>query len=408
MAGGPLDGIRVMEWAMWHNGPAAGYILGDLGADVIKIEHPIQGDASRGIAYVADAAAFLPGGRSGMFEASNRSKKSITVNLQTEKGREVAYRLVEKCDVFFTNFRQSVARKLKMDYPDLCRVNPRLIYAFNTGYGPKGQDSELRTFDQQVQARSGMMWAAGDRDLTEPQIVQGAMVDQNGATMLAFAIVTALLVRERLGISQRVDVSLFGSAIHLQVANIATALWFGRAIPRHSRKRARNAMSNHYCCADGQWLRITESQSDRFWGEFVNALGVQDLVHDPRFATAEGRRLNYAQLIPVMDKIFATRPRDEWLRLFRDKGCEFARGPVNTAEDLATDPQALLNGYIVEFDHPTMGRAKTVGLPMLFEKTPAAIKSAAPEFGQHTEEVLQELGGYSWEEIARFREQGII
>lgn len=408
MANRPLQGVRVIEWAMWHNGPAAGYMLGDLGAEVIKIEHPVEGDAARGVATMSGAPMFLPGGRSTVFEGANRSKKSITLNLQTEKGREAAYRLVEKSDVFFTNFRQSVTRKLKLDYPDLSRINPRIIYAYNTGYGLKGEDAELRAFDQLAQARTGMMWAAGDRDLQEPQIVQGAVMDQNGATMLAFAIVTALLVRERQGIGQQIDVSLFGSAIHLQAVNINTSIWQGRAIPRHSRSRSRNALDNHYRCADGQWLRLAESQSDRFWLEFCNAMGAEGLSQDPRFATSEGRRLNYAELVPVLDKVFASKPRDEWLRLFKEKACQFARGPVNAIEDLANDPQALVNDYIVEFDHPTMGRVKTVNLPIHFEKTPVAIQCPPPEFGQNTEEVLLEVAGYSWEEIAQMRADGIL
>lgn len=408
MSDRPLEGVRVIEWAMWHNGPAAGYILGDLGAEVIKIEHPKEGDASRGVATLSGAPAFLAGGRTTPFESANRSKKSITVNLQTEKGREAVYRLVEKSDVFFTNFRPFVAQKLKLDYPDLSRINPRIIYAYNTGYGIKGEDAELRAFDQLAQARTGMMWAVGDRDGDQPQMVQGAILDQTGATMLAFGIVTALLVRERQGIGQRLDVSLFGSAIHLQAVNVNTAIWQGRAIPRHSRDRCRNPLDNHYRCGDGKWLRIAESQSDRFWPEVANALGAEGLTEDPRFSTSEGRRLHFAELIPLLDKVFASRPRDEWLKIFKDKHCQFARGPVNTTEDLINDPQALANDYIVEYDHPTMGRVKTVGIPITFEKTPMAVKSPPPEFGEHTEEVLTEVAGYSWEEVAQMRADGVL
>ena len=405
---GPLDGIRILEWAMWHNGPAAGYMLGELGAEVIKIEHPVQGDATRGVSTMSGAPMFLPGGRSILFEVANRSKKSITVNLQTEKGREVVYRLVEKSDVFFTNFRQKVARKLKLDYPDLARINPKLIYAYNTGNGLKGEESELRAFDQLAQARTGMMWAIGDRDLEEPQVVQGAIMDQTGATMLAFAIVSALLARERQGIGQQVDVSLLGSAIHLQTVNIHAAMWQGRAIPRHSRNRARNAMDNHYRCADGKWIRFGESQSDRFWVEFCDALGVEGLVHDQRFDTSERRRANFAEMVPLLDKIFAGKPRAEWFRIFKEKHCQFAWGPINATEDVANDPQVLINDYIVEYEHPTMGRVKTVSLPIHFEKTPVAIQCPPPEFGQHTEEVLLDVAGYSWEEIAQMRADGVL
>ncbi|MBI4287594.1 MAG: CoA transferase [Chloroflexi bacterium] len=408
MANSPLEGVRVVEWAVWQNGPAAGYMLGDLGAEVIKIEHPRESDPARGVATLSGADAFLPGRRSTPFENANRSKKSITLDLQTEKGREVVHRLVEKSDIFFTNYRPFVARKLKLDYPDLVQVNPRLIYAYNTGFGLKGEDSELRAFDQLAQARTGLMWAAGDRDFEQPVTVQGALMDQIGATMLAFALVTALLVRERQGISQCLDVSLYGSSLHLQALNLNATVWQGRPIPRHSRDRCRNPLDNHYKCADGQWLRFAESQSDRFWPEFANALAAEGLAGDPRFNTNEGRRQNFAELIPLLDRIFAGKPRDEWLRIFKQKGCQFARGPVLKAEEVVNDPQALVNDYIVEYDHPTMGRVKTVGLPMHFDKTPARIQNAPPEFGQHTEEVLLDVAGYSWEEIARMRAEGVL
>lgn len=408
MASGPLDGIRCLEWAMWHNGPAAGYMLAELGAEVIKIEHPVQGDATRGVSTLSGASAFLPGGRTILFEVGNRSKKGITLNLQTEKGREVAYRLIEKSDVFYTNYRQKVARKLKMDYPDLSRINPKLIYAYNTGNGLKGEESELRAFDQLAQARTGLMWEAGDRDVEGPQMVQGAILDQNGATMLAFAILAALVARERQGIGQQVDVSLLGSAIHLQTINIHSAMWQGRAIPRHSRERCRNPMDNHYRCGDGLWIRFGESQSERFWEEFCNAIGADCLIHDNRFDTTEKRRNNYGELIPLLDKIFSGKPRAEWMGIFTAKDCQFARGPVNTAEDVPNDPQVLINDYIVEYDHPTMGRVKTVSLPIHFEKTPVAIKCPAPEFGQHTEEILLDVAGYSWDEIAQMRADGVL
>jgi crotonobetainyl-CoA:carnitine CoA-transferase CaiB-like acyl-CoA transferase len=383
-------------------------MLGDLGAEVIKIEHPVEGDATRGLATISGAPAFLPGGRTTMFEGANRNKKSITLNLQTEEGKEVVYRLVKKCDVFATNFRKVVAQRLGMGYANLSQYNPQLIYAITTGWGSQGEDSEQRVFDQLVQARSGLMWAAGDRDHPEPQLVQGAVIDQMGATMFAYGILAALLARERYGMGQEIEASLFGSAIHLQAVNVNTVAWQGRAIPRHSRTRARNPMDNHYRCRDGKWLRLAEVQADRFWKEFCETLGMAHLETEPRFATSEVRRQYNEELIEVLDGVFATRDRDEWLKAFTDRGCRFARAPITTMEDVLDDPQALANDYVVEFDHPTMGRVKTAGFPVKLSHTPMAIQSPAPEFGQHTEEVLQELGGYSWEEISEFRSRGVI
>ena len=408
MAEQPLSGMRVLEWSLFHNGPAAGSMLGDLGAEVIKIEHPVEGDATRGIATISGAPAFLPGGRTTLFEGANRNKKGITLNLQSEEGREVAYRLVAKCDVFATNFRRSVAQRLGLDYASLSKHNPKLIYGIALGWGGLGADSDQRVFDQLVQARSGLMWAAGDRDNPEPQMVQGAVVDQMGATMFAYGILSALLARERYGIGQEVEASLLGSALHLQAVNVNTVAWQGRAAPRHSRTRARNPMDNHYRCRDDKWLRLAEIQSDRFWNEFCEALEAPHLATEPCFATMEDRRQSHQKLVSILDGIFTARDRDDWLKTFTERGCRFARAPINTMEDALEDPQALVNEYVVDFDHPTMGRVKTIGFPVKLSSSPLTIKSSAPEFGQHTEEVLQDLGGYSWEEISGMRSRGVL
>ncbi|MEE8472748.1 MAG: CoA transferase, partial [Dehalococcoidia bacterium] len=167
-------------------------------------------------------------------------------------------------------------------------------------------------------------------------------------------------------------------------------------------------MDNHYRCRDEKWLRLAEIQSDRFWKEFCEALEAPHLATEPRFATMEARRQSHQELITILDGIFATRDRDDWLKTFTERGCMFARAPINTLEDALEDPQALVNDYVVDFDHPTMGRVKTIGFPVKLSRTPMTIKGPAPEFGQHTEEVLQELGGYSWEEISGMRSRGVL
>jgi len=405
---GPLAGIRVLEWAVFHNGPAAGYMLGDLGAEVIKIEEPVRGDPWRGVESLAGAAMSLPGGLNVAFEVANRSKKSITLDLKREEGREILYRLVSKCDVFFTNFSRDVARRLKVDYETLSQYNPGLIYAVASGLGTRGPEANKRSFDPIAQARSGIMWVVGDRDHKEPFQIVGQILDQMGATMLAYGIMAALLARERQGVGQEIEVSLLGSAIHLQVINTTTALLRGRGQARHSRRRCRNPLANHYRCADDKWLILAEIQSDRFWHNFCQAIGKPELEKDPRFENALKRRDNCQELNGILEEVFATRPRDEWLRILEEKGGGIACAAVVTPEELGSDPQVLENEYIVDFDHEILGRVKLVGCPVRFSRTPARISSRPPAFGEHTEEVLLELGGYSWEEIAGFREKGII
>lgn len=405
----PLEGVMVLEWAGFHNGPAAGYMLGDLGAEVIKIEEPVRGDPSRGLTQLYGDVMTLPGGRLVNFELANRNKRSIALDLTTEQGREIFYRLVQKADVFFTNYyRNDILKRLKVDYDTLVQYNPRLIYAINSAYGGQGQMRNSRGFDTIAQARSGLMWVMGDRDLTEPVQVVGAPCDQMGATMLAYAILAALVARERLGIAQKVEVSLLGSSIHLQAMGINTQLLRGRSLSRHSQRRARNPLANHYRCKDHKWLMLAEPQADRFWPQFCQIMGLEELEQDPRFATSVGgRREHYAELIEILNRVFATRTREEWLILFQERGAEFAYSPIYDYAETVSDLQVLENGYIVDFDHPTLGKVKAVNTPINFSRTPCGPEREAPELGQHSEEILLELG-YSWEDIAQFKDKDVI
>lgn len=403
---GPLHGIRLIEWAMYHNGPAAGYMLGDLGAEVIKVEQPVTGDYCRGVQSAFDALMSLPDGKNCQFETANRNKKSVVLDLRTEEGRAILYRLVEKSDVFFTNFRKSVAQRLKADYATLSQHNPKLIYATNSAYGTIGPFSENRGFDPVAQALSGAMWMFGDRDDPEPSMAVGGIFDQTGATLLAYGILAALLARERTGIGQEIECSLLGGGVHMQAININAFLWRGRGMARHSRKRSRSAMSNYYHCKDGKWILLTEPQSERFWHDFCEATGIQELEHDPRFSTPDARKENHAEHIAIMDRVFVTKTRDEWVTVFQNY--EIAYAPIYDYTEMAQEPQVLNNQYLVETEIPGLGKVKTVGCPVKFSKTPAAIQGPAPQFGQHTEEVLTEIAGYSWEEVARFREQGTL
>ena len=404
----PLEGVRILEWAVFHNGPAAGYMLGDLGAEVIKIEEPVRGDPIRGMESLFGSVMSLPGGRNIGFETANRSKKGITLDLKKEEGRQVLCRLVKKADVFYTNFRREVARDLGADYDTLKKHNPGLIYAVNSGLGTRGPEAHKRSFDTIAQARSGIMWAVGDRDHTEPFQLVGAILDQMGATMFAYGILAALLCRERTGIGQEIEVSLLGSALHLQALNINTALLRQWPQARHSRTRARNPLANHYRCTDGKWLMLAEPQSDRFWSPFCQAIDRPELEKDPRFENALKRRDNCQELIRILDTVFSTRIREDWLKTLEEKAGGLAFAPIVELSEVADDPQVQANEYIVGYDHPTLGKIKLLGCPVRFSQTPAGIAGPAPEFGQHTEEVLLEIGGYSWEEVAQLREKGAI
>jgi crotonobetainyl-CoA:carnitine CoA-transferase CaiB-like acyl-CoA transferase len=408
MSGGPLQGIRVIECGGYLSAPTAGYMLGDLGAEVIKVEDREKGDASRGMQAVFGAGMNLPNGENILFETANRNKKDITLDLKTEKGRQILYELVAKSDVFSTNFTQSAIKKLKIDYETLKAYNPGIVYGIATGYGLKGPESAKRAFDSVAQARSSIMYALGGEPGSPPAQIGGPVFDQMTGTLLVYGILAALVKKERDGEGQMVEVSLLGSGIHLQAYNINTALLRGRQIPRPSRQSMRNPMANHFECADGGWILLSEGQADRFWPKFCDALGIQHLEKDPKFVDAGARRENYKELTPIIEGIFKTKTRDEWCTLLDEKGGGIAYSPVLKPTDLINDEQAAANGYVTEIDHPTLGKIKMVGNPVSFSGTPVTVDGSAPEFGQHTEEILIDVLGYDWDKIAQLKDEEII
>jgi crotonobetainyl-CoA:carnitine CoA-transferase CaiB-like acyl-CoA transferase len=400
----PLEGIRVLDWTIWQQGPVASLMLGDLGAEVIKIEERVGGDPGRGM--LRSAGLDLSGRPNFYFEANNRNKKSITLDLKKPRAIEIVHRLAAKADVFVQNFRQGVAARLGLDAATLRALNPRLVYASATGYGPEGPDSADPSFDYLGLARSGIMLACGEPD-DEPLAIAGGIADQMGATMLAYGILAALLARERTGRGQEVDASHLGSMAWLQGLGLSARTMLGRAIPRQSRRFATNPLWNHYRCGDGQWLALGMLQGDRYWAEFCAAIGAPEAASDERFATAQQRMFNCADCVGLLDQVFARRPRADWLRILAEGG-DFIVTFVNSVDDLPDDPQVQANGYVTAFEHPTFGTTQVVGVPVRLSETPGMIRLPAPEFGQHTEEILTGLLGYSWEEVGRLREEEVI
>jgi len=405
---GPLQGIRVIECAGYLSAPTACYMLGDLGAEIIKIEDREKGDPSRGTSAVFGASMTLPNGENILFETANRNKKSMTLDLKKEKGKKLLYELVTKSDIFCTNYTQAAIAKLKIDYETLKKYNPKLIYGIATGYGLRGPETNKRAFDSVAQARSAIMYALGGEPDTPPAQIGGPVFDQMTGTLLVYGILAALAARDRQGIGQQVEVSLLGSGIHLQAYNLNAALLRGRQIPRPSRRSLKNPMANHYECADGEWLLLSEPQADRFWPKFCDALGIQHLEKNEKFADAAKRRENYRELGGIIEDVFKTKKRDEWMRILDEKGGGIAYSPVLRPTDLKNDQQALENEYITEINHPTLGPIKMVGNPVSFSGTPVKVEGYAPQFGQHTEEVLLDICGYSWEQIAQLKDEEVI
>ncbi len=401
-----LEGIRVLDWSIFQQGPVASMLLGDLGADVIKIEERVGGDLGRGILRVTGVS--IDGKeveRNPYIEAGNRNKRSLAVDLKKEKGREIIHKLVKKSDVFVQNFRMGVAERLGMDYETLSQHNPRLIYAHASGWGPKGPDKNDPSADYTGIARSGLMCLAGEPGM-DPISIQGGIADQCGAIMTAFGVLAALLAREKTGTGQKVDTSLLGSMTFLQGHPVVFCTMLDLWDTRIARKNASNPLWNHYKCSDDKCIALSHLSPDKLWPILCRSMGLEELEKDPRFDSMDNRTKNHQELIEILDKRFATKKQDEWSKIFKKNGVIFA--PVNNIKDLTQDPQVLANDYVTEFEHPALGPIKTVGFPIGLSKSPMSIRREAPEFGQHTEEILTEVLDFSWEDIVALKDEEVI
>jgi crotonobetainyl-CoA:carnitine CoA-transferase CaiB-like acyl-CoA transferase len=401
MKKGPLDGVKVVEVTMFQQGPGAGMRLGDLGADVIKIEAK-GGDPGRGFMKIIGAMAGLKG-RNYYFEHNNRNKRSIVLDLKSKKGMEVFLKLVDTADVFLNNMSIDAPIKLGIGPEVLMARNPRLIYAHASGWGRKGPDANDLSFDYTGIARSGFMMSCGERGTPPTQILPG-IGDEVGGLMCAWGVTAALYAREKMGKGQVVDTSLMGSIIAMLGFILAAPAILGQEFPREVRALAGNPLYNHYRCKDDQWIAIAHLDPDRYWPKICKAFGCEKLEHDPRFNSIEARGKNAKELVATLDRCFAAKTRDEWVSILNKEGCIFTL--IQTPLQVTNDPQALANNYFIEPEHPEWGKIKMTGFPWDFSDTPASWRRPAPGFGQHTEEILLGLG-YAKEEIARLKEEGV-
>ena len=400
--GGPLEGVKVVEITMFQQGPVAGMRLGDLGADVIKVEAK-TGDPARGFMKIIGAMTGLRGNNY-YFEHTNRNKRSLVLDLKAEQGKAVFMDLIDQADVFLNNMSIGAPIKMGIGPDDLLARNPRLIYAQASGWGRKGPDANALSFDYTGIARSGLMMSCGEKGAPPTQILPG-IGDEIGGLMCAWGITAALYAREKTGRGQVVDTSLMGSMIGALGFIMAAPAILGQEFPREIRAQAGNPLYNHYRCKDNRWLAIAHLDPDRYWPKFCRAMEMEDLQNDERFNSIEARGNNAQTLVGILDEKFAAKTRDEWFEILSREGCIFT--PVQTPTEVTRDPQAIANQYFIPVEHPKWGPIKMTGFPWDFSDTPASWRRRAPEFGEHNVEILEELG-YDKEKIDSLREEGII
>jgi crotonobetainyl-CoA:carnitine CoA-transferase CaiB-like acyl-CoA transferase len=266
--------------------------------------------------------------------------------------------------------------------------------------------SELPAYEIAAQARSGMVHVCREPD-GPPIIFPGGVGDITGAAFAAIGILSGLVARGHLNRGQKIDTSLLGSLLQVVALQIGSSGIAGEIYPQRSRSRMGNPLWNYYKCADGKWINFAMLQPDKYWHNFCYAVGIPELEKDPRFNNLTVRARNALELIDILDRIFITKTREEWLKQLDKSGVDLIYGPIQTIPEVLQDPQVLANEYVVDFEHPVFGPIKYVGVPHLFSETPANPRKAAPEFGQHTEEILIELG-YTCEDIGRFKDKGVI
>jgi formyl-CoA transferase len=399
-----LEGIKVVEIGGAIAMPIAGMLMGSWGADVIHVEPPGRGDMQR---YASQrlGAWTQQSEINYLWQHVDRNKKSICVNLASPEGQQVIHKLCGKADVFLNNLRPYEMNKFALTYEAIATLNPGIIYANLTGYGLKGPEKNSGGYDSVAfWARSGVMEMMHAPD-TAPNVSRGAYGDSITSLSLLAGIMTALFHRERTGQGQQVEVSLYNTATWVLGFDITGCLVTGKNSPRPRRETMSNPIRNHYPTKDRRWIMLGMTNAQTYWPEFCRAIDRPDLENDPKYVDADARQENAVELIKIIEEIFLSRTFDEWLEhLSRYK---LVWSPVSTPLEVTLDPQAIANEFFGEMELPEKVKIKVLNNPIKLSQTPAGIQSRAPELGEHTSELLTEVG-YDSEQIRKMKEDGIV
>lgn len=391
-----LSGVRIVDFSHVFQGPMGSQLLADFGADVIKVERPGSGDWSRAWGPFVDCMS-LP------FANLNRNKRSLSIDLKSPAGREVVLRLLETADVLMHNFRPGVMEGLGMGYEDLRKINPRLVYAYSTGWGDKGPYVEQRRPGHDLLARAAAGWLAG-KDPGQPPAAMGISADYPAGLMLVIGILLALQARERTGQGQEVTTDLYSVALHANTWEGGPSLNRSRIEDDGGIWATEAAIDKVFETKDG-YIEFSPVFSADSLRDVSVAMGLDDLSQDPRFVRVQDRLTNKRELNQILAQRFRQKTTAEWIAQLEPQG--ILCGKVRSFEEAVEDPQTAANEMVIEAELPSCGPLSFLGTPLRLRATPPRHRTPPPKLGEQTDEVLQELG-YSPEEIASLRQAGTL
>jgi crotonobetainyl-CoA:carnitine CoA-transferase CaiB-like acyl-CoA transferase len=393
----PLRGIRLIDLSRIVVGPYCTMVLGDLGAEVIKIEQPGLGDDTR------KWGPPFAGGESAYFFSLNRNKKSVTLNLKSQPGKEIFKRLVTLSDILVENYRVGTMEKMGLGYEVLKEINPRLIYCSVSGYGHTGPLRHKAGYDVIVSAEAGLMGITGEED-GGPVKVGVAITDITTGLFAQGAIATALYVRERTGRGQRIELSLFESQVATLI-NIASSYLIAGELPRRWGTAHASIVPYQAFKASDAYILVGVG-TQRFWERFCKILKLDHLINDPRYCDGEQRIAHRRELIEILQERISQKAAGHWLRKLDEVGIPC--GPINSLDQVFAHPQIAARSMIVEVNHPTAGRIKLVGIPVKYSETSGSIRLPPPLLGEHNEEILTGLLGISRQAFEGLTRKGVI
>ena len=394
---GPIAGVRVLELAQIMAGPACGLMLADLGAEVIKIEKTAGGD---------DTRKLLPpdiNGESAAFMMMNRNKKGLALNLKEQEGINIFKKMVEQSDVVIENFRKGTLEKLGIGYEDLKKINPKIILCEISGYGRTGPYADKGGFDLVAQGMSGLMSITGESSDKPPMKVGAPLTDITAGILGATGVLAALINRDKTGKGQRVDTSLYEAGIVHTYWQSAIAGATGKSPGPLGSAHPLTAPYQAFKTKDN-WITIGASNQNN-WMNLLNAIERVDLQEDDRFKDNNSRMKNLEALAPILQEELLKKTSNEWIKIFDEKGLPC--GPINSITEMHNDPHTLDRKMVIEVDNKKAGKSKAIGMPIKFSDTNANTEIGAPNFGQHTDEILIQFG-YSADQIKDYKDKGIV